>query len=132
MFFSLGALFGVLKYDKLPKNAHKIIAILSIVIIIVLVRFGIFNGFYLYLLVPSILSIGLLNIGKYDVTLKIGDISYGFYLSSFFIQQFLMSKYLFAPYTLLIFSLLLSVGYGLFSWNYIESPFLLIKDRFKK
>lgn len=132
MFFSLGAFCGVLRYDKLSKKTHQRIVGSSIVIIIALIRLSLFNNFYLYLLVPLILSIGLLNIGKYDITVKIGDISYGIYLASFFIQQLLMSIYLFGPYTLLFFSLSLSIIYGLFSWNYIEKPFLLYKGVFKK
>lgn len=131
IFFIVGAFFACINYDKLETKYHKIIFGVSFSIITALLYFQLFNNFLPLLLVPCILSLGLLNPSKFDVTKKTGDISYGIYLSGFFIQQFFMSIYAFSAYQLLALSLLTSVIYGHASWKYVEKPALLNKNKFK-
>lgn len=126
-FFSIGAFLAIIQYGKMKQNLHKIFIVVLSTLILLLLSFNLFDNFYLFLLAPLFVSIGLLHIGQWDITQKIGDISYGIYLSSFFIQQLLMNYHHFSPYNLLICSLFLSVIYGFLSRKIIEKPFLAYK-----
>lgn len=126
-FFCIGAFCAIIQYDKMKQKFHKISIVVLSTLILILLSFKMFDNFNLFLFAPLFVSIGLLHIGKWDITQKIGDISYGIYLSSFFIQQLLMNYYHFSPYSLLIFSLFLSIIYGFLSWKLIEKPFLAYK-----
>ncbi len=54
-----------------------------------------------------------------------GDFSYGIYLYAFPIQQTLIYFYSgWNPLTLFIAALILSLGFGIFSWHFVESRFL--------
>jgi peptidoglycan/LPS O-acetylase OafA/YrhL len=129
LFFLSGTLFAFFKFEKLKKRYFKIIAWCSLPLIVFLLFLNSLSNYFLFFLIPFILAIGLLGIGKLDFTQKIGDISYGIYLSSFFIQQFFISIYNFNILTLLWVSLISSVLYGFLSWNFIEKPCLLLKKR---
>lgn len=132
LFFLIGALFASLNYQQFSQKFHVVIFIVSLLVISFLLYFNLFKKLYLLLLIPCILSLGLLKESVYDITKKIGDISYGIYLSGFFIQQFYLSIYKFEPYLLMLLSVCTSILYGLFSWNYIEKPALQFKNKFRK
>ena len=130
LFFLSGSLFASLNYENLKRRYHKIILLIVGLLILILLFNNLFINFFHLLLVPGILSLGLLNASKFDITKKMGDISYGIYLSGFFIQQFYLSIYPFNPFLLTLITLMTSILYGFLSWVYIEKPALSYKNKF--
>lgn len=82
-----------------------------------------------YIILPVIVVLAGISSTKYINTLShnFGDISYGIYIYSFPIQATLMYFFAFSCMELMSTSLLLSIIFGILSWNFIEKKSLRLK-----
>jgi peptidoglycan/LPS O-acetylase OafA/YrhL len=86
--------------------------------------------YFQYLFLPVIVLLTGISSTKYFQTLtnRIGDISYGIYIYSFPIQVTLMYYFNLNYLQLMWLSILLSVLFGVLSWNLIEKKALQYKS----
>lgn len=124
----LSGVIGYLFFEDINWKNNKIF-------FIIIILFGItyWYGKYFYLIFPIFgtyfifyLSFKKKIFKKFD---KIGDLSYGLYIYSFPIQQLIINKCPgISSIKLFILSLIITLGIALFSWNFIEKPFLNKKN----
>lgn len=128
-YFIIGSLLAIFKYDSISPKWHKYILVFCSIIFILLILLNLFK-FFPIVLIPILLSIGLLKFNIFGFLEKIGDISYGTYLYGFLVQQIIISLFNLNIYLLIILTLLISWILGFLSWNYLEKPCLVYKNIF--
>ena len=69
--------------------------------------------------------------GKLNYAGKYGDFTYGTYVFSFPVQQMLVGKGLVNPYQLFMITAIIVFPLAILSWNFIENPFLKLKQKVK-
>lgn len=130
-FFILGSIFASLKFDKLSQKLLVVILIICSLIFALFVYKNLFSSVPV-IIVPIVLSSGLLKFNLFPFLEKTGDISYGTYLYGFPVQQILLQYFHPGAYGLMVTSLIVSSILGFLSWNLIEKRSLAYKDIFAK
>lgn len=128
-YFVAGSLLAIFNYDK-RVNSYLIWGLLFI--LIATLYFDVYT-YAKHLIFPLIvLAIGLKPIKFISSFGEKGDPSYGIYIYSFPIQQTLMYFFGLTTFYLIIWSVLISVLFGYFSWYLVEKKALSYKKHFKK
>lgn len=125
-FFVTGAYLSTVP-DFLGKHKNSLLIIgLTLMIVSTALNFY----FYVqYLVIPLIIiPLGLYKTTYiYDIKERIGDLSYGIYISGFFIQQIIIELTTPTPYELMAMSIPLSIAFGYISWHFVEEKSLKLK-----
>jgi peptidoglycan/LPS O-acetylase OafA/YrhL len=130
-FFFAGAFLAAVNIQKV-KQKNLLIA-LSLIILIISIPLNIFRYTHVFFLPLAVVLIGISST-KYikDITVKFGDMSYGIYIYAFVIQQFLVYFFKLNYIELTIYTTLISIPFGYFSWHFIEKPALKFKRHSSK
>lgn len=127
LMFLAGAIVSELKL--IEKNTLYI-AMISVVFLIGVFQFKLYDYAQFLILPPLILSIGFMKIPIIYRINRLGDFSYGIYLYSFLVQQFMQHLFVFKPIPLMIFSSIVSFLLAFCSWHLVEKRALKLKDMF--
>ena len=127
-FFVAGAFLGVAKVETIK---HKV-GLLFVVFLVILValHFNVYDATKHVLLSLFVLLFGLIALYPISKINVIGDLSYGIYIYGFPIQQTLMYYFKLNTNTLILFSVLIAMLFGYFSWHLIEKRMLVFKNKF--
>ncbi len=129
VYFFTGSIFAVFNFEQ-AKNRF-LIFIISLVLCVLCIYFSLIL-YTKYILLPLlILSFGQASIYPLNrISSKVGDLSYGIYISAFFIQQLFLNFYPdLAAWKLTILTILVSSFYGYISWNLVEKRALKRKKK---
>jgi len=127
-FFAAGALLGVVKIERIKYK--KVLLVLVLFLMVVALKFNLYNSVKHILLTLLILLFGLIAVDPIHKVNVMGDLSYGIYIYSFPIQQTLMYYFKLSTETLILSSVLLSILFGYLSWHLIEKRMLVFKNKF--
>ncbi len=129
LYFSLGVVvYNIKEYLVLDKK----IAMLSILILLVSLKFGFFKEIFIFFGSYLVLYIGYQNPFKYTSFILKNDLSYGIYIYAFPIQQAFINVYgNMNPLTNFIYSLFITIIFAFISWKLIEKKSLKLKHNNK-
>lgn len=129
LYFSLGVVvYNIKEYLVLDKK----IAMLSILILLVSLKFGFFKEVFIFFGSYLVLYIGYQNPFKYTSFILKNDLSYGIYIYAFPIQQAFINVYgNMNPLTNFIYSLFITIIFAFMSWKLIEKKSLKLKHNNK-
>ncbi|XCF07743.1 acyltransferase [Tamlana crocina] len=125
-FFVCGSLLASLNFEKVIKKWFLPLAVL---IVLVAIRFNVYDLVKHMVLPIIILSVGFTALPFFSAFGKIGDMSYGIYIYSFPLQQTLMYYCKLDVLQLMLWSVLISILFGYFSWHLVEKKALRFKNR---
>jgi len=128
-FFASGALLTYINYSKI--NYKVFISFGLLICLIIFTSMGLYKEVK-FLLIPLLIILFGVSSTQYinRISEKIGDLSYGVYIYGWTIQQLLVFNFLLNPYELALFSSIITLFFGYFSWKLIENRFLKYKNLF--
>lgn len=126
LFFVAGCL---LTYINLKEKLYVPIFFGALLLFSVSILFSVFNIFQFAIFPIGIIAFANINTSKFSSLEKIGDLSYGVYLSGFVIQQMLASIFQINYILMILLSLPLSLCFGYLSWHFVEKKALALKDK---
>lgn len=129
LYFSLGiVVYNIKEYLLLDKK----VAMLSILILLVSLKFGFLKEIFILFGSYLVLYIGYQNPFKYTNFILKNDLSYGIYIYAFPIQQAFINIYgNMNPLTNFIYSLFITIIFAFISWKLIEKKSLRLKHNNK-
>lgn len=129
LYFSLGVVvYNIKEYLVLDKK----IAMLSILILLVSLKFSFFKEVFIFFGSYLVLYIGYQNPFKYTSFILKNDLSYGIYIYAFPIQQLFINIYgNMNPYFNFLYSLFITTIFAFLSWKLIEKKSLKMKHNSK-